>query len=68
MSVFNLLYRNSFELSSKFDIFSSYFSFIYFLNVFLNVSLTSKNQNYNETNQDAFLYLLCIISFCAKNI
>ena len=62
MSVFNLLYRNSFELSSKFDIFSSYFSFIFFL----NVSLTSKNQNYNETNQDAFLYLLCIISFCAK--
>jgi hypothetical protein len=39
MSVFNILYRNSFELSSKFDIFSSifssYFSFIVFLNVFL---------------------------------
>ena len=25
MSVFNLLYRNSFELSSKFDIFASIF-------------------------------------------
>ena len=43
MFVFNLLYRNSFELSSKIDIFSSYISFIVFLNVFLNVSLTSKN-------------------------
>ena len=46
MSVFNILYRNSFELSLKFDIFSSiffsYFSFIVFLNVFLNVSLTNK--------------------------
>ena len=46
MSDFNLLYRNRFEQSSKFDIFSnifsSYFSFIVLLNVFLNVSLTSK--------------------------
>ena len=42
MSGFNLLYRNSFELSSKFDIFSSIFSSYFSFIVFLNVSLTSK--------------------------
>jgi hypothetical protein len=63
MSDFKLLYRNSFEQSSKFDIFSnifsSYFSFIVLLNVFLNASLTSKKGLLKSSK----LFLLSSTSF-----
>ena len=71
MSVFNLLYRNSFELSSKFDIFSSifssYFSFIVFLNVFLNVSLTSK-KGLLKSSKLFFIKIYFFKYFCGKGV
>jgi acid phosphatase family membrane protein YuiD len=59
MSVFNLLYRNSFEQSSKFDIFSSifssYFSFIVFLKTQVMLYYSSiQSDGINSLVKEAF--------------